>query len=184
MTIVYDSGSGVPNVYGYTEWKVNGELHREDGPAIINKSGSMEWYKHGKIHRDEGPAAISSNGDLYWHIDGKLHNDNGPAAIYDCGSRFWYKHDKRHREDGPAVESIVCNSLGWYREWWYEENYGLEIPTWCKFDNDFTSVTFDGVCYLVLKQVRETVWLALGGNKKRFIYRNVLMIDGAMQCPK
>lgn len=41
-----------------TCWKLsNGQLHREDGPAVI-KAGKYEYYRYGKRHRLDGPAHI------------------------------------------------------------------------------------------------------------------------------
>ena len=36
----------------------NGQLLREDGPAMIWADGSQAWYRHGKCHREDGPAHI------------------------------------------------------------------------------------------------------------------------------
>ena len=33
---------------GDNEWYLNGEHHREDGPAIENESGTKFWYLNGK----------------------------------------------------------------------------------------------------------------------------------------
>jgi hypothetical protein len=56
-----------------------GQLHREDGPAIV--------YKDGK----------------YYYINGLLHREDGPAVEYKDGSVVYYKNGLKHREDGPAV---------------------------------------------------------------------------------
>ena len=42
---------------GNKYWYQNGELHREDGPAIERANGTKEWYQNGKLHREDGPAA-------------------------------------------------------------------------------------------------------------------------------
>ena len=41
---------------GNKEWFLNGEYHREDGPAIEFANGNKAWYLHGKYHREDGPA--------------------------------------------------------------------------------------------------------------------------------
>jgi hypothetical protein len=56
----------------YKEWRINGKLHREDGPAIID-SDCKEWYINGKKHREDGPAYISSN-CKEWYINGIIRN--------------------------------------------------------------------------------------------------------------
>ena len=32
-------------------WFLNGELHREDGPAVEYVSGTKHWYLNGERHR-------------------------------------------------------------------------------------------------------------------------------------
>ena len=54
-----------------TEWFLNGELHRENGPAVEYADGTTHWYKNGKLHREDGPAMELSNGDKYWYLEGK-----------------------------------------------------------------------------------------------------------------
>jgi hypothetical protein len=51
-------------------WYLNGEYHREDGPAIEYSNGSKEWYLNGKCHRVDGPACEYSKGDKYWYLNG------------------------------------------------------------------------------------------------------------------
>jgi len=66
--------------FACTEYLLNGELHREDGPAIELANGTKIWYIHGKCHREDGPACEYTDGDEeYWHrgyridmIDDKL----------------------------------------------------------------------------------------------------------------
>ena len=41
---VYDNG----NKY----WHLNGELHREDGPAVEYSDGTKVWYLNDKRHRN------------------------------------------------------------------------------------------------------------------------------------
>jgi hypothetical protein len=56
---------------GNKEWYLNGNLHREDGPAVENDDGSKWWYLNGKLHREDGPASEGVNGDKYWYINDK-----------------------------------------------------------------------------------------------------------------
>lgn len=55
--------------YKLVEWRYNGLLHRENGPARIHKY-SMFWYKHGKLHRIDGPAVIDDSGPKQYWLDG------------------------------------------------------------------------------------------------------------------
>ena len=53
--------------YGTQEWRVNGKLHRDDGPAVVRANGSQEWYRDGQRHREGGPAVIYADGsEEYW----------------------------------------------------------------------------------------------------------------------
>ena len=58
----YDDGNGI------VEWLVNGELHREDGPAVEYEGGAKAWYVNGKLHREDGPAWEASDGTKYWYL--------------------------------------------------------------------------------------------------------------------
>ena len=52
-------------------WYLNGNVHREDGPAIEWSSGSKEWWLMGKRHREDGPAIELPDGDKAWYLMGK-----------------------------------------------------------------------------------------------------------------
>jgi hypothetical protein len=56
----------------------DGELHREDGPAIIFSDGLQAWYKHGKPHRKGGPAVIQANGTKEWYLNGHFQRREKP----------------------------------------------------------------------------------------------------------
>jgi hypothetical protein len=52
-------------------WYLNGQRHRDDGPAIIYFSGRKEWYQHGLRHREDGPAVEGPGQLKEWWINGK-----------------------------------------------------------------------------------------------------------------
>ena len=59
----------------YEYWILNGEHHREDGPAVIGyrKDGSI-WYE-------------------YYFLNGKQHREDGPAFIkYYTDGSIWYEY--------------------------------------------------------------------------------------------
>ena len=56
---------------GTKRWYLNGERHREDGPAIEYPEGSKYWYLNGRCHREDGPAVERPNGTKYWYLNGK-----------------------------------------------------------------------------------------------------------------
>ena len=45
---------------GKQEHWVNGQLHREDGPAIIMPDGSEFWYRKGKLYQTQRDGQISA----------------------------------------------------------------------------------------------------------------------------
>ena len=72
-----------------------------------------EWRLNGELHREDGPAVERANGDKYWYLNGKRHREDGPAVEYADGYKAWYLNDKQHREDGPAVE-LADGDKYWY----------------------------------------------------------------------
>ena len=70
---------------GTKEYRMNGLLHREDGPAVECANGDKEWWINGKRHREDGPAVEYANGDKEWWINGKRHREDGPAVEYANG---------------------------------------------------------------------------------------------------
>ena len=55
----------------YTEYKLFGKRHREDGPAFIHIHGTQSWYYKGELHRKNGPAIIWNDGSKSWYTHGK-----------------------------------------------------------------------------------------------------------------
>ena len=55
---------------GAKEWRQNGLLHREDGPACEFTNGDKFWYRNGKHHREDGPAIECVNGTKRWYLEG------------------------------------------------------------------------------------------------------------------
>jgi len=79
-------------------WYLNGEFHREDGPAIEYASGTKFWYLNGKHHREDGPAVEWADGDKSWYLNGKLHREDGPAVELANGAKAWYLNGKEVTE--------------------------------------------------------------------------------------
>jgi hypothetical protein len=82
------------DIGGTKRWYKNGELHREDGPAVEYTNGTKHWYQNNLLHRDDGPATEHANGDKYWYQNGELHREDGPAIEYANGVKHWYKNGK------------------------------------------------------------------------------------------
>jgi len=88
---VYDSGDKY--------WYFNGEIHREDGPAVERSNGDKEWYKNGVRHREDGPAIEYANGNKYWCLNGEYHREDGPAIEWANGGKEWYINGKYLTEE-------------------------------------------------------------------------------------
>jgi len=76
-------------------WYLNGNLHREDGPAF-EYNGTKAWYLKGLLHRKDGPA-VEHNGTKAWYLNGLLHREDGPAIEYSDGRKEWYTKGKYAR---------------------------------------------------------------------------------------
>jgi hypothetical protein len=97
---------------GNEKWYFNGQLHREDGPAITDFFVS-EWYLKGKKHRVGGPAVEHYSGNKEWWLNGEYHREDGPAIEWPGVFKQWRLNGKLHREDGPAVENVDFANV-WY----------------------------------------------------------------------
>ena len=80
--------------------------------------GSKHWYLNGQLHREDGPAAENVDGHKEWYLSDQLHREDGPAIEFPNGTKKWYLNGQHHREDGPAVERADGN-----KEWWKNGQY-------------------------------------------------------------
>jgi len=81
---------------GNTYWcNEDGELHREDGPAVEHADGGKSWYLNGKVHREDGPAIEGASGTKSWWLNDKLHREDGPAIERADGSKAWWLNGER-----------------------------------------------------------------------------------------
>lgn len=120
------------------EWRLDGKLHRVDGPAKIRdrhqgvpvyryrnggrdveyhygRLGTELWYRHGKLHRVDGPAKHNlDTGAGEWFFDDKRHRVDGPAIVRLNGTEEWYQHGKFHRADGPAIVRPKIGTEEWF----------------------------------------------------------------------
>ena len=83
-----------------TFWRLNGDLHRKDGPAAEYADGTKFWYRNGKLHREDGPAVEWASGAKSWYRNGKLHREDGPAIEYANGSKEWWLNGKQYTKKG------------------------------------------------------------------------------------
>jgi len=84
---------------GHKEWYLNGQRHREDGPAIESADGYKSWYLNGKLHREDGAACEFADGYKSWYLNGQRHREDGPAIENADGNKFWYLNDVELTEE-------------------------------------------------------------------------------------
>lgn len=103
------------------EFRLNGKLHRIDGPAFIGRdkhTGAVcreEYWQEDFRNRIDGPALIkrdAATGEIlaeqYW-VRGRLHRREGPASIRRNAltlvvtSEIYKVRGVLHRKSGPAV---------------------------------------------------------------------------------
>jgi hypothetical protein len=53
-------------------YNAQGQLHRDEGPAIEWFDGAKDWYQNDLLHREDGPACEWPSGYKQWYIKGKL----------------------------------------------------------------------------------------------------------------
>ena len=56
-------------------WYLNGQCHREDGPAVEWADGTKEWWLNGQRHRTDGPAVEHVDGSKFWWLNGKNYTE-------------------------------------------------------------------------------------------------------------
>lgn len=57
--------------YGTRRWRLDGLLHRTDGPAFEQADGHKAWCAHGNLHRTDGPAVEFADGSKGWWVKGE-----------------------------------------------------------------------------------------------------------------
>ena len=56
---------------GHQEWRLDGKLHCEHGPAIVYDNGTKSWWINNKRHNEHGPAVVTADGHQEWYINGE-----------------------------------------------------------------------------------------------------------------
>ena len=101
---------------GATYHLLDGQLHREDGPAVILGDGTEQWFYEGALHReDDEPASVLSTGEREWYRNGVQHRDDDkPAVIHPDGSTIYIVDGLLHRGGGKAAVAYASG----HTEWW------------------------------------------------------------------
>ena len=82
-----------------TKWyNLEGQLHRENGPAIEWDDGSKAWFINGKRHRVDGPAIEKVNGYKVWYINGQeLTKEEFNKRIKSCANKIVEIDGKKYK---------------------------------------------------------------------------------------
>ena len=81
--------------------------------VVVTDVGDQYWFLNGQYHREDGPAVIWANGAQYWYLNGKLHREDGPAIICADGYQAWYLNDielteqEFNNRNRPCVGKVV-----------------------------------------------------------------------------
>jgi len=76
----------------------------------ITQYNNRRWYNsEGQLHRDNGPAVECNNGGKVWFVNGKRHRLNGPAIEWSNGTKSWWINDKKYTEE-EYKEIMKCLS--------------------------------------------------------------------------
>ena len=73
---------------GKHEWRLDGLLHRLDGPALTEPHGNQFWYKNGNRHREDGPACEYNDGSIAWYYEGLLIEMEEDWSFSECFKHF------------------------------------------------------------------------------------------------
>jgi hypothetical protein len=135
MNIIYDIYNFIIKQYFYIFTKhyyQNTKIQEiNDDSCIVYPNGRQEWWLNGNLHREDGPAIIFPDGTQSWWLSGNLHREDGPAVIHSDGTKVWFLNGDPHREDGPAI--IWSNG---YQEWWINgKHITKEVNDWAKERN-------------------------------------------------
>jgi hypothetical protein len=65
----------------------------------VHPDGSKFWFLNGEYHREDGPAVEFSDGSKSWCLNGKLHREDGPAVEYSNRTKSWWLNDINFSEE-------------------------------------------------------------------------------------
>ena len=121
-------------------WRLDGKLHRTDGPAIRKwvvdgEEWEEHWYLDGQLHRTNGHASYKYLDDrstpIYgpdiwekrWVVKGKLHRTNGPAIVIKDEHEYDEVLEKHWYIDGKLQRSFLYDSkTEVVEEKWYKDD--------------------------------------------------------------
>ena len=70
---------------------------------VEDTNGDKFWYLDGNVHREGGPAIEWSNGNKSWYFNGRKHRIDGPALEYHNGYKAYYINGKEVLKEAQEV---------------------------------------------------------------------------------
>ena len=83
----------------------------------VHSNGDKHWYLNGQRHREDGPAVEWSNGFKAWYLNGQLHREDGPAVEYSDGYKSWYLNGNYYTEKeynlkmNPVIKELSVSEI-------------------------------------------------------------------------
>jgi hypothetical protein len=108
------------DINGNNFWKLNGLLHRKDGPAVEWTDGTKFWFLNGRRHREDGSAVEWADDSKEWFLNNLRHREDGPACEWANGVKSWYLNGKKYsfqdyikklKEMGKSDKEIMLIAL-------------------------------------------------------------------------
>ena len=65
----------------------------------VNENGDKFWYLNGQLHREDGPAREYADGSKSWWLNDQRHRVDGPACEWSDGHKSWYLNGERLTEE-------------------------------------------------------------------------------------
>ena len=94
-----------------TTWRnLEGQLHREDGPAVEDVDGYKAYYINDKLHRVDGPAVEHIDGSKSYFINVQRHREDGPAREWENGDKVYYINHKLLTEEEFNSRTKTCEN--------------------------------------------------------------------------
>jgi hypothetical protein len=76
-----------------------GRRHNEHGPAINHSNRTKMWFVNGERHREDGPALTTGAGEI-WYYHGMIHRFDGPAQSHFInGTKRYYIYDVEYTQE-------------------------------------------------------------------------------------
>ena len=79
--------------------------------VTVDDCGTKWWYFNGQLHREDGPAVEWADGTKYWHFNGKIHREDGPAIEWASGSKYWFLNGEEltEAEFNARIKQSSCD---------------------------------------------------------------------------